>query len=217
MRKILILTIFLFLAVSLLIAEESVALAIKVSGNVNLTREKKNEELALGQMLFNNDVISTDNEAFAALKFVDGSSLLKLFPNSVMEINTNKENKKINKKNKLNLGDLWSKVTGKMGNYELETPTTVVSVKGTEFIVSVSEEGYTTLYTLEGKVNIRNKSNNKEEDVEAGFKAFSSGDGEILVSEYDPEEIPEEAQNEILEIHLRNDEGDEKTIRFEVE
>ena len=218
MKKIYIIILLIILSITLLAENQSVALTLKVKGDVDLKRDGANSMLKTGQQLFNQDVVTTGSDAFTALKFIDGSSLLKLYPNSVLVINSEKEDGKLSKKNKLNMGELWSKVTKNTGAYELETPTTVVSVKGTEFIVSVSEEGHTTLFTIEGKVNIRNKSDGNSEDVEAGYRAFSDGSGEIEVSEYDPEELPEEdGESETMEIRLLNDEGEEKLIIIEVE
>lgn len=217
--KRIILILVLVLSISMILAENSVAVTLKVKGEVEIKRDEKADDLKIGEQLYNKDLLTTGDESFAAVKFIDGSSLVKLFANSVLEINTEREGEKLGKKNKLNLGELWSKVTGKMGTYELETPSTVVSVKGTEFVVVVSEEGYTSLYTIEGKVNIRNKSDGTSEDVEAGYKAYATGTGEIEVTEYDPDELPDEDQQEsnTMEIHLRNDEGEEKTIIIEVE
>ncbi len=218
MKKIYIILLIVAFVFPLIAKESSVALALKVNGDVELNRAENTSFLSLGQQLFNNDIITTGEDSFTAIKFIDGSSLLKLFPQSVLVIDSEKKDKKLNKKNKLNLGELWSKVTRNTGAYELETPTTVVSVKGTEFIVSVNDKGHTYLYTLEGKVNIRNKADGNSEDIEAGYKAFSSGNGEIIVSEYDPEELPvDDTESDTMEIHLRNDEGDEKTIRIELE
>ncbi|MCK4696380.1 MAG: hypothetical protein KAT74_11480, partial [Candidatus Cloacimonetes bacterium] len=101
---------------------------------------------------------------------------------------------------------------------------TVISVKGTELFISVNEKGETDLYTFEGEVHIRNKTDENEAIVTEGQKAHSTGEGEILVSPIKKGDISEEQQDliesgvsNVLEIELENNKGEKRTIKIEFE
>jgi len=227
-----ILFIILFISISSVIcALDSVALALKVKGNVELAREENVCEISTGEELISNDELESKEDSFAAIKFVDGSSVVKLFPNSILQINAEKEEGKLNKKSFLKMGNLWSKVVQKTGVFEVETPTTVVSVKGTEFLLTVSEMGLTEIFTFTGEVQVRNKFDNKTSTVSAGNKALSTGETELEVTEIEEGDIDEETQEyieeeeeeelieppKVLEIQLQHPSGETKIIRIEYE
>lgn len=220
--------IFLILGIafifSLSFAQESIAITLKVKGIVELNRDEKVAKINSGSELIDKDKLESKEESFAAVKFIDGSSVIKLFPNSILTIQAEKSGDKLNKKNYLDMGELWAKVTKKTGGFEIDTPTTVVSVKGTELLVSVDENGETDLFTLKGEVSIRNKRDDNQMNVPEGYKAHSSGEGEILVSLIQEGDIDDETQefieNEVfktLEIELKNEDGENKTIKLNFE
>ncbi len=228
-----ILFIILFISLtSVICALDSVALALKVKGDVELSREENVCEISTGEELINNDELESKEDSFAAIKFVDGSSVVKLFPNSILQINAEKEDGKLNKKSFLKMGNLWAKVIQKTGVFEVETPTTVVSVKGTEFLLTVSEMGITEIFTFTGEVQVRNKFDNKTSSVSAGNKALSTGETELEVTEIEEGDIDEETQEyieeeeeeeelieppKVLEIQLQHPSGETKIIRIEYE
>ena len=202
---------------------DSVAIALKVKGDVELTREEASMQIQTGDEFVNKDELESRENSFAAVKFVDGSSVVKLFPNSILTINAVKENGKLNKNNYLQFGELWAKVTKKTGTFEIDTPTTVVSVKGTELFVVVDENGETELFTFKGEVHIRNKVDDNEATVMEGQKAQTSGEGEILVvptQDGDIEESKMDMMEETfntLEIEIENSDGEKKTIKINFE
>ena len=232
-NKIMFLILFISLT-SMIYALDSVAFALKVKGNVELAREENVSEISTGEELINKDELESKEDSFAAIKFIDGSSIVKLFPNSILQINTEKVDGKLNKKSFLKMGNLWSKVVQKTGVFEVETPTTVVSVKGTEFLLTVSEMGITEIFTFTGEVQVRNKFDNKTSTVPAGNKALSTGETELEITEIEEGDIDEETQEyieeeveeeeeeqieppKVLEIHLQHPSGETKIIRIEYE
>ncbi len=207
---------FVFIA----FAQEPVAVTLKVKGDVELMRNNETSAIVTGASLQNSDELESSADSYAALKFVDGSSVVKLFPNSVLVINTEKSNEKLNKRSYLKSGNVWSKVMKKTGTFEIETPTTVVSVKGTEFKVSVEDDGSTQVITFSGEVIMRNKEDNKTASVTAGNKGRSTGSGEISVSETeesdvspeDEEIIGQSTEYQTLELEMTNADGQTKTV-----
>lgn len=203
-----------------LFSQAPVAVTLKAKGDVELMRCKETSEVTTGTALQNNDELESGADSYAAVKFVDGSSVVKLFPNSVMVINTEKSENLLNKKSYLKSGNVWSKVMKKTGSFEIETPTTVVSVKGTEFKVGVMEDGATEVITFSGEVTMRNKEDNKTASVTAGNKGRSTGSGEISVSETEDSDVsPEDkaiidqpAEHQVLELEMTNEDGQTKTV-----
>ncbi len=222
MKKIIIIFTLILMTLSLVFAQDSVALTLKVKGNVELNRAEKSSEIKTGEILLNNDKLESKEDSYAAIKFVDGSSIVKLFPNSILKIKTEKQGDKLNKKSYLQVGNLWSKVIKKTGAFEIETPTTVVSVKGTNFLLKVGKSGITELFTLEGKVRITNKKNGKSTVVTAGNKAKS--DGKTLeVSKTEKGDIDKEILQNIedeansIKFEIKDDDGEAKTIKINFE
>jgi len=222
MKKLIIFFTLTLIIFSTLAAQNSVALALKVKGAVELNRSAKKSQIKTGEMLLNKDQLESKEDSYAAVKFVDGSSIVKLFPNSILKINAQKNEKQLDKKSYLQVGNLWSKVVKKTGAFEVETPTTVVSVKGTDFLLKVDKNGFTELYTLEGKVQITNKKNGKSTIVSAGNKAISDGDT-LEVSEIDKDDIDDETMQIIedemnnIKFEILNEDGESKDVQIDFE
>lgn len=221
MKKLLLLIPFIFLVANLL-AQESVAVSLKVQGEVELSRAENKGKLTTGAELYSGDQLESKDESFAALKFIDGSTIVKLFPLSILTIKTESENGTLHKHAKLDLGDLWAKVKTGTGSLQVETPTTVVSVKGTQFLLEVDETGATTLYTIEGQVEMKQKEDQETVLVKEGEKAFSRGSGPIEIVPFNIEQMEGEINAagdaaQTLEIKLENEAGEKRSILIELE
>lgn len=207
-KKIIILVLFIIINLTGVYAIDSVAYPLKVKGDVGLTRNLESSVLKLGDKLYNGDEIETKAESYAAIQFKDESSIIKLFPNTLLSIHIEKQGEKYNKKSFLKMGELWAKVEKGTGKFEIETPTTVASVKGTNFMLNILEDGTTELFTFEGEVIFQNKITGEAETILAGQRGTISGDQPIIVAPFDPEEI-DESQSEFIN-------EDYRTIREEV-
>ena len=196
-KKIILLVSFIIIGLIGLQAIDSVARPLKVKGNVDLTRNLESSALKLEDKLFNGDEVETKAESFAAIQFEDESSIIKLFPNTVLNIRTEKEGEKYNKKSLLKMGELWAKVEKGTGKFEIETPTTVASVKGTNFMINIGEDGTTELLTFEGEVIFQNKITGEAGAVLAGQRGVISGDQPIIILAIDPGDI-EESQGDFI-------------------
>ncbi len=225
-QSIILITLLLVASSIALWAEDPVALTIKVKGEVGLNRGEENSILGKGDMLMNNDELNSGDDSYAAAKFVDGSSLIKLFPNSTLRIRAevNGDNQ-LDKKSYIERGNIYSKIMKKAGVYEIETPTTVASVKGTEFLLSVSDTGITEVITFTGTVRLENKMDGESVDVGPGMKASSSGVGPIEVESFMEDEIDKEVIDEIkeldgaadLEIEMKGPDGEIRKVIIDLE
>ncbi len=197
MRKIIALFLILVSCV-ILFAAEPVAYLIKTKGSVQLYRDNKAFKFKNGELLYNNDEIITNEKAYAAVKYMDGSSTVKIFPNSVLKVTATKNAKLLDKNVAMQLGNVYSKVSNKIkGAYKVESPNTVASVKGTGFMVRYNADKKTWVIVLEGEVLVQNKASGKSVTVGKGSTAISDDDGNIETHETLPEEITDSEQSEI--------------------
>ncbi|MBD3319381.1 hypothetical protein GF342_05740 [Candidatus Woesearchaeota archaeon] len=104
----------------------------------------------------------------------------------------------------LSAGEVWNKFTGLIGvtNFEVVTPTTVATVRGTEFGVSFNE-GVAEVVVGEGTVDVT--AGDATARVGRYEKVTNQGDNMLRVTQLTPEEIAalKEKQRHILE-QMRN-------------
>jgi hypothetical protein len=209
--KKIIIIVLIALAISFVYAD-SVAFLSTSKGNVSLTRADKQVKFKTGEMLENKDEIRTGAESFAAYKFIDGGANIKVFANSVVEIKASKSGKNLDKSVKVSKGSVLSNVTKGRGNYQVETPTTVASVRGTDFLTQVAPDGSSVIIVTDGIVELVTPTG-EVVTVEAGYTAHIDGDGNIEVVETTDEEIKmvDEANQEDTTL-----ESPKKTMRIQV-
>lgn len=203
-------------------AQDTIALTLKVKGEVSLNRADSDTKLEIGDTLINKDVLISKDDSFAAVRFVDGNAFIKLFSNSRLIINADKKEEKYDKKSYLKMGTLWSKVTKNSGAFDIETPTTVVSVRGTEFIVEVDENGITKVYAISGKVLVKNKRTGQEIILGAGESTLDDNENPMETGDLDWDEIPEETGDEVgnpqvIELELENNDGEKRSVEIKFE
>ncbi len=213
MKKTFCLALLLGLLISALGAAESVAYLVQSKGNLAILRASKAIKFKNGELLYNNDEVKTGSEAFAAIKYADGGATVKVFANSIIKLAATKKGKALDKNTSLNQGSLYSKVNNKIkGNYQVETPTTVASVKGTGFLVKFTEARQTIIVVLEGEVEVQHKESGRSSITRAGSTTIVSELGEIETRPTVEEDVSEAESTEI------NTTGqlDEKTMKIQV-
>ncbi len=160
--------LFLILLLSLLIifpaalsSKDIIAYIGDVKGDVKVTRSNpgETESAKIGMFLFPGDNVKTGKESYTAIVFQDDGSRLKLDSNTNLTLDATRQQKKLNKKMYLGVGKMWAKVVKKRGtDFQVRTPTSVASVKGTKFIIEELEIGETWLWVLEEAVQLSNET-----------------------------------------------------------
>lgn len=222
--KQIILILAVTIALSSLLAESPIGLTVRMKGNITLTRDEATNPLNEGSPLLNNDVVRSYDESFALIKFVDDGATLRLFENSVLSLNAEKEDDKLHKNNYLQVGNVFTSVRRNRGDLSIETPTTVASVKGTDGFIIVDEVGNTLIIVINGTFEVYNKQSQVTIEVGAGNTCSSDSSGEMDV--FETTDIDEEwlediedlmHETDIYRIEMMNEEGDIKTIEIEVD
>jgi hypothetical protein len=141
-----------------------------------------------GMFLAAGDVIRTGEESFASVIFQDDGSRVKLGPVATLTLNATRKQKQLDKSLVLDSGKLWAKVTKKRGaEFQVKTPTSVASVKGTRFIIEETEGGETWLWVLEDAVSFSNGT--EEVTVNEGEVGRATSDT-IDIQPIDKDQLP---------------------------
>lgn len=197
MKRLLLIALTVVLAASLFAAEDSVALISASKGKVDLRRATKVVPHKTGDFLLNKDEIKTGGESFAAYKYIDGSSTVKVFANSVVRVIASTQNKKLAKKVELDKGSIYTQIKSNTGPFSVETPTTVASVKGTAFLTEFDEYGQSTFIVTEGELALTILEQKETQSVKAGNTAIIQADGSYEINPSTKDDILKIEQAEI--------------------
>jgi len=183
--------ISLLILTCLLVGADQVAVATKVSGDVNHAQGKKSALLKPGTILKNGDKIRTGSNGFVALIFIDDKSTLKIKNDTELEITGKRERNSIAKKINMDRGTLRAQVTKQSkADFVVQTPTSVASVKGTDFwMISDPIQG-DQLISIEGVVALTNLISGMTLDITVGLTGISTTDGSLNSNITNPDIIP---------------------------
>lgn len=220
-----ILLCLLFIAGKLPAASEDVAVTLMSKGVVEQKRGKSIwNSLKMGNLINDGDLIRTGGDGFASLVFLDDKSQLKVRPESEIVILAERDNDyNIAKKITVDVGQIFVDLTKPKGSFLVSTPTSVASVKGTEFWVLVAADGSSIILTLQGLVQLQSTITGLTVPVGAGQAGTVNKSGEIKITEITVEEIPtfvqpgEDENNNRIEIQFEDEEGNTKRIILELE
>ena len=210
--------ISIFLLCSNLIASK-IAVATKVNGDVEImpVDTKDFSKLKPGTVLSDGDKIRTGNSGFAAIIFIDDKSILKLKGNSEATIAGQRTSASISKKINMDSGTVRATITKQNVNFVIQTPTSVASVKGTDFWLLSDPISGDEVIGLDGIVNLTNNETGEEVDVTEGNSGISNPDGSVGLEETDPNSIPDDPSDDQegssqIRIYLDGPNGEQKVI-----
>ena len=218
-------TLMLLLAATFMgdLAAQNIAVIIKIRGDVFVTPDQstRSERARKGQVLKSGDKLETAASSSCAIKFLDDKSLLRLKEKSTCIIEGKKKDDAIEKNIFAQVGSFFASLFEPKGKFQVTTPTSVASVKGTEFWVLQSGQNGTTKYiTTEGTVEVENS---------AGKVLVKEGQTAIVQSRSRrPEvrltnsgEIPTDenrgAESKTLDVEFEDANGEKRVLRIELE
>ena len=168
---------WMFIIPAAVFSQDVVAYIGEVSGDVTIVKANPGEEIRaeVGTLLSGGDTLKTGADSYTSIIFQDDGSRVKLGENAVLTLNVSRQQKKLSKKVKLDKGKVWAKVTKKRDtDFQVNTPTSVASVKGTDFIVEERDWGETWVWVLKGSVALSNGKSTV--DVNEGEKGTATED-----------------------------------------
>jgi len=201
-------------------AANPVAVVIRAKGKVLMIKQdKKQVSVKPGTRIYSGSKIVTKTKSFAAIKFIDDGSLVRVRQNSSCKVEGKKEKNSFFKNIFLEVGTIFSKITRQKGSFRVTTPTSVASVKGTAFWSKQKFKGATTYFGEEGIVEIENKKGVARLGAgETGIVA--SINSKPIVRRTRPGEKPvfDEDKSDVneFEFDFDNDDGQKKSLRFKI-
>ena len=198
---------------------DKIAVTTKVKGTVELMAVGNTEYLNLkpGTVLSDGDKIRTGKSGFTAVIFIDDKTTLKLKENSEVVITGQRTAASISKKINMDAGTIRAKVSKQNTDFVIQTPTSVASVKGTDFWMITDPVSGDQVIGLEGLVGLVNNETGVEVDVTEGMTGMSTPDGQVDVVETDENTIPDDPDEEEegpsqIRIYLEGPNGEQKAL-----
>ena len=202
-----------------LLHADKIAVTTKVKGIVELMKVgyKSFSSLKAGAILEEGVKVRTGNSGFVAIIFIDDKSILKIKENSEAVITGQRTAKNISKKINLDGGTVRASVSKQNVDFVIQTPTSVASVKGTDFWL-LSDDTGDQVIGMEGQVSLVNTETGQEVNVTSGMTGVSTPDGQVGVSETDISTIPQDPDDDSedspsrLKIYLEGPNGEQKVF-----
>lgn len=177
---------------------DKVAVVSKVQGDVLLQKAESmdyDQAVTMGTILENNDQIKV-NDGFAVMLLLDDKSQVKLRENTEVAITMVEDLSGSGYHVRLDYGQALTKyATGAGFDFQLHTPTSVASIKGTEFWTISDPEIGDNVIVLEGVVDVMNNLTGMISTAGAGETVSSGTDGYIQTDKTDPASVPEDPED----------------------
>ena len=199
-----------------------IAVATKVKGDVELMKVETDNFLGLnpGTILSDGDKIRTGKSGFAAIIFIDDKSTLKIKENSEVVLTGQRTAASISKKINMDGGTIRATITKQNTDFIIQTPTSVASVKGTDFWMITDPISGDQIIAIEGIIGLVNIETGQAVDVTEGMTGSSTPDGQTSIEETDPSSIPDDPSDQqegpsVIRIYLEGPNGEQKVMVIE--
>ena len=199
-----------------------IAVTTKVKGLVEIMPIGKDNfaNLKPGIILSDGDKIRTGSSGFTAIIFIDDKSTLKLKENSEAVITGQRSSRSIAKKINMDVGTIRATVNKQNSNFVIQTPTSVASVKGTDFWMITDPVEGDIVIGLDGVITLTNNETGSEVDVTQGTSGTSTSDGNVGIEETEQSSIPEDPtdqdeQEYEIKIYFEGPNGEQKVMIIE--
>ena len=214
--------IFLFFIIISCSYGNKIAVTTKVKGLVEIMPVGKDSfsNLKPGTILADGDKVRTGSSGFTAIIFIDDKSTLKLKENSEAIISGQRSARSIAKKINMDEGTLRATVKKQNSNFVIQTPTSVASVKGTDFWMITDPVEGDIVIGLDGVITLTNNETGAEVDVTEGTTGTSTTDGNVGIEETEQSSIPEDPtdqdeQEYEIKIYFEGPNGEQKVMIIE--
>jgi hypothetical protein len=201
---------------------DKIAIATKVKGVVEIapTKINKFKTLTPGTVLSDGDKIRTGSKGFTAIIFIDDKSTLKVKENSEIVVGGQKSVARISKKINMDVGTIRATINKQNTDFVIQTPTSVASVKGTDFWLLSDPEIGDKVMGLEGVVGLTNTQTGQEVNVTSGMSGLSTPDGDLSLEETVDSTIPDDPSTDSestseIKIFMEGPNGQQKVIIIE--
>ena len=167
--------VFVFILFSNLSYADNLISLLKITGKVQISRDMKSwKDIKRPQKIENKTWLKTGKNGSVVLVLPDRTQT-KVTRNSTLFLEKKPEEKQtIN----LKIGKLWSKTNKIPVKISLKSPNAVASIRGTEWVSEVKEDGTSVIALLEGKISLKSK-NNEQVNINSGSVANIDKSGNV--------------------------------------
>ena len=152
---------------------------ISFKGVVETSADQQSWNIVIeGQLVDTGTWIRTGPKASATI-LLPNRTQTKISRNAEFQLNYQEKEKQTQVN--LKLGKIWSKTNKKPAKIVVKAPNAVASIRGTEWIVEVSEDSSSTLAVLEGSISVAG-NNGQPKEIDNGQIANISSNGNISVN-----------------------------------
>ena len=193
--NIFILNLILLLFITLNFGKETLGLVTKTKGKVEYqiySSKKFTKKISKGLGLYSDDRIRTGEDGFSIYRYLDDASSIKILKNSDIQIQGRVNDNKIEKNIQVYNGLLNFNITNQNNDiFTIVTPTSVATVKGTNFwLICNGIEGDKFL-GVEGEVEVKNIESGNIVILNESSTVVSSNNGSISTQSMTPEDFQE--------------------------
>ena len=137
--------------------------------------------------------------------------------NSEVVISGQISSSSISKKINMDIGTVRATIKKQNTEFVIQTPTSVASVKGTDFWLVTNPGTGDEIIGLEGIVGLTNSETGQEIDVSEGMSGISTPGGSLGLQETDQSSIPDDPSEEIegpseIRIYMEGPNGEQKVL-----
>ena len=161
-------------------------------------RDTFSEKPTLGVSLNNGDAIKVGHLSYASVMYINDKSVVKLRENTQLQLMDTQNTRTVD----VDFGTTLSKVMkqGRSKTFRVQTPSSVASVKGTEFASIVDPiSGVDQFIGKSGNFDVMNMASGQTVSVGPGQKAVSNAVGNLVQAPASPSEYPSDPETTAYE------------------
>ena len=185
--------LILLCTVIFLFGQEGIALITKAKGKIEYKRnsdDKVFDKINKGLPLFDQDLLVTGSDGFAKYVYLDDGSLIKVHKNAEVYVYGAIDKRSIIKQINVAEGNVKFEVARQgEGEFTVITPTSVASVKGTDFWLQTDEDDGDNFFGLSGLVNVTNIQSNEIRQLTRNMTVTSLPDGSMDIKKTNPKDF----------------------------
>ena len=185
--------IFIIFIISFSFSKETLGLVTKSKGKVeykNFSEDNFTKDVYRGLGLYGDDRIRTGDNGFSIYRYLDDASSIKILKNSDVEIQGRVDTRNIVKQVEVNNGILNFNIDKQnVSDFTIVTPTSIATVKGTDFWLICNGPEGDRFFGVEGDVEIKNIESGSIVILQENSVVISNSDGNILTQNMSSQDL----------------------------
>tara|TARA_Y100001970_G_scaffold279579_1_gene387175 strand:- start:17 stop:787 length:771 start_codon:yes stop_codon:yes gene_type:complete len=184
MKNMILKIILSLFSISLIVSNETLGIVTKSKGKVEYQKysdDRFTDNIYRGLGLYGDDRIRTGDSGFSVYRYLDDASSIKILKNSDIRIEGRVKSRNIIKNVEVNNGILNFNIDKQAdAGFTIVTPTSIATVKGTDFWLICNGPEGDKFFGVEGSVEIKNIESGRVVLLNEDAIVLSTSNGNIL-------------------------------------